>query len=42
MGLIRVSYEVFKEDGELVLYCEHIQTVKYRHPENWQHLVEKP
>lgn len=22
-------------DGELVLYCEHIQTVKYRHPENF-------
>ena len=24
------SYEVFKHDGELVLYCEHLQTVKYR------------
>jgi acyl dehydratase len=41
MGLIRVSYEIFKEDAEQVLYCEHIQTVKYRHPENWRHLVEK-
>ena len=30
MGLYRASYEVFKNDGELVLYCEHIQTVKYR------------
>lgn len=30
MGLYRASYEVFKNDGELVLYCEHLQTVKYR------------
>lgn len=30
MGLYRASYEVFKGDGELVLYCEHLQTVKYR------------
>lgn len=34
MGIYRASYEVFKEEGELVLYCEHIQTVKYRYPEN--------
>lgn len=32
MGLYKASYEVFKADGELVLYCEHLQTVKYRHP----------
>jgi acyl dehydratase len=32
MGLCRSSYEVFKNDGELVLYCEHLQTVKYRSP----------
>ena len=32
MGLVRVSYEVFKNEGELVLYCEHLQTVKYRKP----------
>ncbi len=32
MGLCRSSYEVFKNDGELVLYCEHLQTVKYRLP----------
>jgi acyl dehydratase len=32
MGLYRASYEVFKNEGELVLYCEHIQTVKYRNP----------
>jgi acyl dehydratase len=36
MGLYRASYEIFKSGGELVLYCEHIQTVKYRHPENFK------
>jgi hypothetical protein len=41
MGLVRVSYEVFKNEGELVMYTEHLQTVKYRHPEQWRHLVEK-
>ena len=31
MGLIVVSYEVFRADDEqIVLYCEHLQTVKYR------------
>ncbi|TSD63850.1 MaoC family dehydratase [Inquilinus sp. KBS0705] len=35
MGLYRAAYEVFKNNGELVLYCEHIQTVKYRYPENF-------
>ena len=30
LGMVRVSYEVFKIPGELVLYCEHLQTVKYR------------
>lgn len=34
MGLITVSYEIYKQTGELVLYCEHLQTVKYRNPEN--------
>lgn len=32
LGLCRASYEVFKGEGELVLYCEHLQTVKYRDP----------
>ncbi len=32
LGLVRVSYEVFKNEGELALYAEHIQTVKYRAP----------
>lgn len=35
MGLYRASYEIFKNEGELVLYCEHIQTVKYKHPEHF-------
>lgn len=30
MGMVRVSYEVFKHPGELVLYCEHLQMAKYR------------
>jgi acyl dehydratase len=42
MGLVIVSYEIFKHPGELVLYCEHLQTVKYRQPEVWQDQVEKP
>jgi hypothetical protein len=42
MGLVRVSYEVFKEEGELVLYAEHLQTVRYRDPARWQDQVEKP
>lgn len=33
MGLCKSSYEVFKNDGDLVLYCEHLQIVKYREPE---------
>jgi len=32
LGLYRASYEVFKDDGTLVLYCEHLQTVNYRDP----------
>tara|TARA_R110002111_G_scaffold147940_1_gene215023 strand:- start:712 stop:1215 length:504 start_codon:yes stop_codon:yes gene_type:complete len=36
MGLIIVSYEVYKHPGELVLYCEHLQTVKYKNPKNFQ------
>jgi acyl dehydratase len=41
LGLYRASYEIFKNDGELVLYCEHIQTVKYRNPENFVAQVTK-
>jgi len=32
-GLTRAKYEVYKGEGELVLYCEHLQTVLYRDPE---------
>ena len=35
MGLVVVSYEICKNDAELVLYCEHLQTAKYRNPENF-------
>lgn len=33
MGLFVVSYEVFRADNEeIVLYCEHLQTLRYRNP----------
>jgi acyl dehydratase len=41
MGLIRASYEVFKGEGELVLYCEHLQTVKYKNPAEFAGRTEK-
>jgi acyl dehydratase len=41
LGLIRASYEVFKGGGELVLYCEHLQTVKYRNPADFAGKTEK-
>lgn len=41
LGLIRASYEVFKGEGELVLYCEHIQTVTYKEPANFAGQTEK-
>jgi acyl dehydratase len=41
MGLVRASYEVFKNEGELVLYCEHLQTVKYRDPSRCQESAER-
>ena len=41
MGLIRASYEVFKGEGELVLYCEHLQTVKYKNPADFIGKTEK-
>lgn len=36
MGMVRVSYEVFKHPGELVLYCEHLQTAAYRDPSQFE------
>ncbi|WEK51929.1 MAG: MaoC family dehydratase [Candidatus Kaistia colombiensis] len=41
MGLIRAAYEVYKGDGELVLYCEHLQTVRYRDATAFADQVEK-
>jgi acyl dehydratase len=32
MGKIRVSYSVYKGEGEQVLYCEHLMTALYRNP----------
>lgn len=40
MGLITVSYEIYKNAGELALYCEHLQTVKYRNPADFAHHFE--
>lgn len=40
-GLTRAKYEVFKEEGELVLVCEHLQTVLYRDPEAIRRLKEQ-
>lgn len=40
LGMIRASYEVFKGEGALVLYCEHLQTVKYQNPEAFVGKVE--
>ena len=37
----RTIYERFKNKGELALYCEHLQTVKYRNPESFAQFVEK-
>jgi acyl dehydratase len=41
LGLIRASYEVFKGEGDLVLYCEHLQTVRYKNPADWVGKTEK-
>jgi hypothetical protein len=41
MGMVKVSYEVFKMPGELVLYCEHLQTVKYRDAAKFAGEIEK-
>ncbi|TWU42788.1 hypothetical protein [Novipirellula artificiosorum] len=32
---------MFKGEGELVMYAEHLQTVKYREPSKWADQVEK-
>jgi len=32
---------VFKGEGEIVLYCEHLQTVTYRNPADWAGRTEQ-
>ncbi len=32
MGKLRVSYSIYKGEGELVLYAEHLLTAMYRNP----------
>jgi acyl dehydratase len=39
-GLVRASYQVFKGEGDIVLYCEHLQTVRYRNPHAFANDVE--
>jgi acyl dehydratase len=35
MGKLRVSYSVYKGEGELVLYAEHLLTALYRDPDRF-------
>ena len=41
LGMVKVAYEVFKVPGELVLYCEHLQTVKYRDPAAFKDQIQR-
>ena len=41
MGLVRTSYEVFKGEGEIALYCEHLHSVLYKKPEDFKDKYEK-
>ncbi|MEM7047444.1 MAG: MaoC family dehydratase [Pseudomonadota bacterium] len=41
MGKVRVSYSVFKGEGEIVLYCEHLMTALYREPARFKSQVAK-
>src|SRR6056297_53121 len=36
MGKVRVSYSVYKGEGELALYCEHLMTALYRDPSKFE------
>ncbi|MDA7827667.1 MaoC family dehydratase [Rhodobacteraceae bacterium] len=40
MGKLKVSYSVFKGQGEQVLYCEHLMTALYRDPSKHSKQVE--
>jgi acyl dehydratase len=41
LGMVKVAYEVFKVPGQLVLYCEHLQTVKYRDPAAFKDQIQR-
>ena len=41
MGLVRTSYEVFKGEGEIVLYCEHLHSVLYKEPTKFKDQIKK-
>jgi len=41
-GLTRAKYEVFKGEGEIVLYVEHLQTVLYRDPAAARSAMKEP
>tara|TARA_B100001964_G_scaffold224831_1_gene272035 strand:- start:136 stop:693 length:558 start_codon:yes stop_codon:yes gene_type:complete len=41
MGLVRTSYEVFKGEGEIVLYCEHLHSVLYKEPAKFKDQIKK-
>lgn len=40
MGKLRVSYSVYKGEGEIVLYAEHLLTALYRKPEEFAEEVK--
>jgi hypothetical protein len=40
MGLVRTSYEVFKGEGEIVLYCEHLHSVLYKNPDQFKDKID--
>lgn len=39
-GKVRVSYSVYKGEGELVLYAEHLMTALYRDPAHFADLAQ--
>ena len=41
MGLVRTSYDVFKGEGEIVLYFEHLHSVLYKKPEDFKDKYKK-
>lgn len=41
MGKLKVSYSVFKDKGEQVLYVEHLLTATYRNPAKFKEEVQR-